>query len=139
MSGCQAMQLNRTVYRYQSVAADSSALQMRIKEIIQYRVHYGFRRVQVLLMREGFKNNHKRIYQLYQQQDPSLRDKRPRRNTAPQWRHPQTLAQRVNQMWRMDFMADNLLDGRRLRMLTVLDSFARESRQSNPIAGKSNF
>ena len=58
---CQAMQLSRTVYRYQSVATDSTALQMRIKEITQTRVHYGYRRVHVLLRREGFKDNHKRV------------------------------------------------------------------------------
>jgi putative transposase len=124
---CQAMQLSRTVYRYQSVAADSSALQMRIKEITQTRVHYGYRRVHVLLRREGFKDNHKRVYRLYQQQGLSLRHKRPRRNKAAQLRQPQMQAQRVNQMWSMDFVADNLFDGRKLRMLTVLDCYTRES------------
>ena len=106
------MQLSRTVYRYQSAAADSSALQMRIKEITQTRVHYGYRRVHVLLRREGFKDNHKRVYRLYRQQGLSLRHKRPRRNKAAQLRQPQMQAQRANQMWSMDFVADNLFDGR---------------------------
>ena len=79
------MQLSRTVYRYQCMAADSSALQMRIKEITQTRVHYGYRRVHVLLKREGFKDNHKR---LYRQQGLSLRHKRPKRNKAAQSRQP---------------------------------------------------
>lgn len=89
------MQLSRTVYRYKSVAADSSALQMRIKEITQTRVHYGYRRVHVLLRREGFKDNHKRVYRLYQQQGLSLRHKRPRRNKAAQLRQPHMQAQRI--------------------------------------------
>lgn len=121
------MQLSRTVYRYQSIAADSSALRMRIKEITQTRVHYGYRRVHVLLKREGFKDNHKRVYRLYRQQGLSLRHKRPRRNKAAQLRQPHMQAHRVNQMWSMDFVADNLFDGRKLRMLTVLDCYTRES------------
>ena len=105
------MQLSRTVYRYQSIAADSSALRMRIKEITQTRVHYGYRRVHVLLKREGFKDNHKRF----------------RRNKAAQLRQPHMQAHRVSQMRSMDFVADNLFDGRKLRMLTVLDCYTRES------------
>ena len=100
---------------------------MRIKEITQIRVHYGYRRVHILLRREGFKDNHKRVYRLYRQQGLSLRHKRPRRNKAAQLRQPHMQAHRVNQMWSMDFVADNLFDGRKLRMLTVLDCYTRES------------
>jgi putative transposase len=121
------MKLSPTVYRYQSIAADSTALQMRIKEITQTRVHYGYRRVHVLLKREGFKDNHKRVYRLYRQQGLSLRHKRPKRNKAAQLRQPQSQALRANQIWSMDFVADNLFDGRKLRMLTVLDCYTRES------------
>jgi putative transposase len=123
---CQAMQLSRTVYRYQSIAADSSALQMRIKEITQTRVHYGYRRVHVLLKRESFQDNHKRVYRLRRPQSLSLRHKRPRRSKAAQLRQPHMQAQRANQMWSMDFVANNLFDGRKLRMLTVLDCYTRE-------------
>ena len=84
---------------------------MRIKEITQTRVHYGYRRVHVLLKREGFKDNHKRF----------------RRNKAAQLRQPHMQAHRVSQMRSMDFVADNLFDGRKLRMLTVLDCYTRES------------
>ena len=61
---------------------------MRIKEITQTRVHYGYRRVHVLLRREGFKDNHKRIYRLYKAQGLSLRYKRPKRNKAAQLTRP---------------------------------------------------
>ena len=100
---------------------------MRIKEITQTRVHYGYRRVHVLLRRERFKDNHKRIYRLYRAQGLSLRYKRPKRNKAAQLRQPKTLASQINQMWSMDFVADNLFDARKLRMLTVVDCCSRES------------
>lgn len=118
---CTAIQLSRVVYLYRSVGRDNTALVMRMKEITQTRVHYGYRRVQIMLKREGHKDNHKRVYRLYREQGMSLRHKRPRRNKAAQLRQPKTLAQRINQMWSMDFVADNLFDGRKLRMLTVVD------------------
>ena len=124
---CAVIKLSRVVYLYQSTAPDDTALVMRMKEITQTRVHYGYRRVHVMLKREGFKDNHKRVYRLYREQGWSLRQKRPKRNKAAQLRQPKTLAQRINQIWSMDFVADNLFDGRKLRMLTVVDCFSRES------------
>ena len=124
---CAALKLSRTVYLYRSAAKDESALILRMKEITQTRVHYGYRRVHVLLRREGFKDNHKRVYRLYREQGLSLRHKRPKRNKAAKLRQPKTSALHTNQMWSMDFVADNLFDGRKLRMLTVVDCFTRES------------
>ena len=65
---CAVIQLSRVVHLYQSIARDSSALVMRMKEITQTRVHYGYRRVHAMLRREGFRDNHKRVYRLYQEQ-----------------------------------------------------------------------
>ena len=124
---CAALRLSRQTYLYRSIARDSAAVLMRMKEITQTRVHYGYRRVHVLLRREGFKDNHKRVYRLYREQGLSLRYKRPKRNRAAQLRQPKTLASHINQMWSMDFVADNLFDGRKLRMLTVVDCCSRES------------
>jgi putative transposase len=124
---CAAIQLSRVVYLYKSKARDSTALVMRMKEITRTRVHYGYRRVHVMLRREGFEDNHKRVYRLYRQEGLSLRHKRPRRNKAAQARRSQKAAQAINQIWSMDFVADNLFDGRKLRMLTVLDCYSRES------------
>ncbi len=124
---CAVIQLSRVVYLYQSVARDNTALVMRMKEITQTRVHYGYRRVHVMLKREGFKDNHKRVYRLYKEQGLTLRHKRPKRNKAAQLRQPKMLAQHINQIWSMDFVADNLFDGRKLRMLTVVDCCSRES------------
>lgn len=99
---------------------------MRIKEITDTRVHYGYRRVHVMLRREGHEDNHKRVYRLYQEMGLSLRLKRPRRNKAAKLRQPKQLAHAVNEMWSMDFVADELFDGRKLRMLTVVDCYTRE-------------
>ncbi len=65
---CAVIGLSRMVYLYRSVAADDTALAMRMKDITRTRVHYGYRRVHVLLKREGFKDNHKRVYRLYKEQ-----------------------------------------------------------------------
>jgi putative transposase len=124
---CAVIKLSRVVYLYKSNARDNSALVMRMKEITQTRVHYGYRRVHVMLRREGFRDNHKRVYRLYREQGWSLRQKRPKRNKAAQLRQPKKLALHINQIWSMDFVADNLFDGRKLRMLTVVDCYTRES------------
>ena len=124
---CAVIQLSRVVYLYRSVARDSTGLVMRMREITRTRLHYGYRRVHVMLRREGFKDNHKRVYRLYRQEGMSLRHKRPRRSKASQQRQPVIAAQRVNQVWSMDFVADNLFDGRKLRMLTVVDCYSSES------------
>lgn len=124
---CAALKLSRQTYLCRSSARNSTAVVLRMNEITQTRVHYGYRRVHVLLRREGFKDNHKRIYRLYKDQGLSLRYKRPKRNKAARLRQPKTLASRINQMWSMDFVADNLFDGRKLRMLTVVDCCSRES------------
>ena len=121
------LKLQRSVYYYQSQARDSQALSGRIREITQTRVHYGYRRVHVLLRREGFRDNHKRVYRLYREQGLSLRCKRPKRNKAVQPRQPRKPATQENQIWSMDFVADNLFDGRKLRMLTVVDCYSRQS------------
>ena len=115
------------MYRYQSRARDSSLLLMRIKEISAARVHYGYRRVHVLLQREGFKDNHKRVYRLYREEGLSLRFKRPKRNKSARLRQPKHHVTAINQIWSMDFVADALFDGRRLRALTVVDNYTRES------------
>ncbi len=75
-----------------------------------------------MLRREGWRDNHKRIYRLYSKQGLSLRLKRPpaqRRQPQPQGLYP-------NHVWGMDFVSDALFDGRRLRLLTVIDLYTRE-------------
>jgi putative transposase len=123
---CAVLRISRSVYGYRSQARDAKPLVLRIKEITAARVHYGYRRVHVLLRREGWKDNHKRVYRLYRNEGLSLRHKRPRRNKAARLRQPKQLVTAVNEIWSMDFVADALFDGRRLRALTIVDNYTRE-------------
>jgi putative transposase len=99
---------------------------MRIRDIAAARVRYGYRRVHVLLRREGWQVNHKRVYRLYRLQGLSLRLKsRKKRVSAVRAVQPPLTA--PNQRWSMDFMSDSLYDGRRFRILTLVDNMSRES------------
>ena len=88
---------------------------------------YGYFRIYIVLRREGWLANHKRVYRLYRQDGLSLRLKKPRRNVsaADCVRQPATAA--ANEMWSMDFVSDALFDGRRLRALTVVHTYTREA------------
>jgi len=122
----RVVKMSASTYLYKPVKNDDQALTMRIKDITATRVHYGYRRVHVLLRREGYLDNVKRVYRLYRQEGLSLRLKRPRRNKAAKLRQPKALAHAINEIWSMDFVADALFDGRKLRMLTVVDLYTRE-------------
>lgn len=124
---CAVVGLSRLVYYYRLVARDASALTLRIREISATRVHYGYRRVHVRLRREGWLDNHKRVYRLYRAEGLSLRHQRPRRHKTARRRQPLMQASAANMLGSMDFAADALFDGRRLRALTVVDQYTRES------------
>jgi putative transposase len=99
---------------------------MRIREIAQARVRYGYYRIYILLRREGWWMKHKRVYRLYQKTGLSLRRKRPRRHASAAQRVERIEAGAANECWSMDFVSDALYDGRRLRALTVVDNYTRE-------------
>ncbi|WP_297655995.1 IS3 family transposase, partial [Hydrogenophaga sp.] len=122
----RVVKMSASTYLYVSQCKDEGLLKARIKEITDTRVHYGYRRVHVMLRREGHMDNVKRVYRLYREEGLSLRLKRPRRNKAAKLRQPKQLAHAINEIWSMDFVADALFDGRKLRMLTVVDLFTRE-------------
>ncbi len=123
---CGALNTSRSWVRYRLVARDSGALCLRIREIAEIRVHYGYRRVHILLRREGWRDNHKRIYRLYRDQRLSLHLKRPHRNKSARSRQPVQQGSHPNHIWGMDFVSNALYDGRRLRLLTIIDLFTRE-------------
>jgi len=118
---------SRSAWYYQPRENDDAPLLRRIEEIAAVRVRYGFWRIFVLLRREGWKVNHKRVYRLYCQAGLNLRRKRPRRRKAAAHRLERTVLTAPNQVWSMDFVADALFDGRRFRALTVVDNFTKES------------
>lgn len=89
------VQMSASTYRYTSTKRDESALKLRIKEINNTRMHSGYRRVHVLLRREGHRDNVKRVYRLYREEGLSLRLKRPRRNIAAKLRQPNLLGKKL--------------------------------------------
>lgn len=123
---CRVIPIARATQRYQSQAQDQSALTMRLRDLARSRIRYGYRRLHVLLQREGWRVNHKRVYRLYRQEGLSLRLK-PRKKRVSGLRGPKPVATTPNECWSMDFMADRLVDGRRFRALTLVDNVSRVS------------
>jgi putative transposase len=123
---CRASGTAMSSMQYRSVRPPQEPLRSRIREIAHARVSYGHRRVHVLLRREGWKVNMKRVYRLYREEGLSLRRKRPKRRRAVQPRQERPAGRLPNERWSMDFMSDALADGRKLRVLTVLDTCTRE-------------
>jgi len=114
------------VHRYKSIRDDQAPLCQRIKEIAATRVRYGYRRIHVLLRREGWPINVKRVHRLYRLEGLNLRSKRPRRHVMAARRLEHLTACRPNQVWAMDFVSDALFNGKRFRALTVIDAYTRE-------------
>ncbi len=123
---CEVLRFERSSFYYRSRKNLQTELQMRIRELAASRVRYGYRRLHVLLLREGWQINHKRVYRLYKEEGLSLRLKSKKKRVS-QPRVPMPAAIAPNEIWSMDFMADRLASGRQLRLLTLVDNFSRES------------
>ena len=122
---CEVLSVDRSTYHYQSKRADQAGLKKRIKEICETRVRYGYRRVWVLLRREGWEVNQKRVYRLYRELGMQLRNKSPKRRVKAKLRSDRSVAVRPQEIWAMDFVHDQLATGRKLRILTVVDTYSR--------------
>jgi putative transposase len=114
--------------RYQSRRPSQAPLLLRLRELASVRVRFGYRRLTVLLKREGWPVNAKRIYRLYKEDGLVVRTRR-RTKAAQRQRRPLAAAQQPNERWSMDFVHDRLVDGRSFRILTVIDQFTRECLQ----------
>jgi putative transposase len=128
------MMIQRSSYHYQSRASGQEALRMRLREMASVRVRYGYRRLTVLLRREGWKVNAKRVYRLYKLEGLEVRTKK-RRKRATHARAAQAVASRASERWSMDFVSDRLENGQAFRTLTIVDQFSRECPAL--VAGKS--
>ena len=117
----------RSTVCYESVADPQTALRMRLRDLAMSRIGYGYRRLHILLGREGWEVNHKRVYRLYREEGLAMRKRPPRRRKACLKRELRPTAARKNECWSMDFMSDELFDGRRIRLLTIVDNHTRES------------
>ena len=126
---CLTFRFDRNSTRYQPKrSAYNELLTQRIKELCAARVRYGQRRIWVLLKREGWKANQKRVSRLYRQEGLSLRAKAPKRRRCATPRQVRFAPTAANHVWSMDFMHDRLMDERRrpFRLLTIVDVFTRE-------------
>jgi putative transposase len=122
---CTLVGLDRKSYRYRSSRDDDEAIRRRLRELASARRRFGYRRLGLLLAREGITINHKKLYRLYREERLTVR-KRGGRKRALGTRRPMTLPQDRNQRWSLDFVSDALADGQRFRVLAVVDDFTRE-------------
>jgi putative transposase len=124
--------LDTSTYHYKSRRPEQAGLEVRIREICKTRVRYGYRRVHVLLRREGWMINIKKTRRIYNELGLQLRRKTPKRRVKAKLRGDRKAAVGANDIWAMDFVHDQLPTGRRLRVLTIVDTFSRFSPVIDP-------
>ena len=122
---CGLVGIAPRVYRYRSTRGDDEDLRGRLRELSAERRRFGYRRLHVLLRREGWEVNWKKLYRIYREERLTVR-KRGGRKRALGTRAAMAIPQGPNQRWSLDFVSDALEDGRRFRVLCVIDDFSRE-------------
>jgi putative transposase len=123
---CRVVRVAESTFRYRSRREPRTVLRLRMREIAQTRVRYGYRKILTLLRREGWKVGKKLVYRLYREEGLGLRFKPRRRRRMGTHRQERFRPVAPNQVWSLDFVADQLADGRRFRALTVVDVYTRE-------------
>jgi putative transposase len=122
---CGLVGMEPRIYRYCSSRPDDAGLRRRLRELAAERRRFGYRRLHLLLKREGVTVNRKKLYRLYKEERLTVR-KRGGRKRALGTRAPMAIPQDPDQRWSLDFVSDTLTDGRRFRILCVIDDFSRE-------------
>jgi putative transposase len=122
---CRVISTDRTSVRYQAIRPDDAHLRERLRALTQERRRFGYRRLHVLLRREGHAVNKKRVQRLYREERLTVR-RRGGRKRAIGARRPIEIPLAANQRWSLDFVSDQMTDGRRFRILTVIDNCTRE-------------
>lgn len=122
---CSLVGLAPKVYRHQSRRPDAGGLRARLRDLAAKRRRFGYRRLHLLLKREGVIVNHKKLFRIYREERLVVR-KRGGRKRALGTRAAIAIPQGVNQRWSLDFVSDALIDGRRFRVLAIVDDFTRE-------------
>jgi putative transposase len=132
---CGLVRLHRASWRYRPRRASDAGLRTRLRELAAERPRFGYRRLHALLRRENEADgrarwpvNHKRVYRLYREERLSLRRHKRKRFRA-EARLPLVLPTQANQVWTMDFVRDELADGRKFRTLDLMDGYTREAPQ----------
>jgi len=124
---CRLIRQSRSTQRYRSTKDARLILRARLREIARTRVRYGYRRILVLLKREGWQVGKDLVYRLYVEEGLQLRSKRPKRRKMVVTRRERFDPKCPNEAWAMDFVSDQLTNGQRFRALTIVDIFSRES------------
>ena len=122
---CGLVGITRWINRYRSRRDSQDELRQRLRELAGNRPRYGYRRLTVMLRREGWKVNAKRVYRIYREENLGVRTAKRKKRSA-HTRVPLPEPGRPNQRWSMDFVSDRLADGRWFRILTVVDQYTRE-------------
>lgn len=117
--------VDRSVVRYRCKRGDDGAVRARLRALSAERRRFGYRRLHILLGREGVRINHKKLRRLYAEERLQVR-RRGGRKRALGTRAPMMRPEGANQRWSLDFVSDTLTDGRRLRILAIVDDFTRE-------------
>ena len=123
---CNVLQVDRSTVRYQSRNIDDGELRETIKRVSRERRRFGYRRIHVMVEREGYMVNYKKLRRIYREETLQVR-RRGGRKRALGTRKPMVLPDGPNQRWSLDFVSDAFTDGRRFRILTVVDDFTREN------------
>ena len=128
---CAVIAADRTMIRYQSVRPDDSSLRLRLRGLAQERRRFGYRRLFIFLRREGEPSGITRVYRLYREEGLAVRKRRTRRK-AIGTRAPILVEAKPNARWSLDFVHDQLENGRRFRVLNIVDDVTRECLASVP-------
>ena len=123
---CTLANLYRSTFQYEKQTGDDASLREALKVQAGKRRRFGYRRLGIMLEREGFYANHKKVYRIYTEEGLSVRRRRGRKR-AVGTRAPMLVPTGANQRWSLDFVSDALSDGRRFRTLNIVDDFAREA------------
>jgi putative transposase len=123
---CGLVGIARSTARYASRRSGDQELRERLRALAEVRRRFGYRRLHVMLRREGESVNHKRVYRLYREEGLSVR-RRARKRVSRAERLPALAPTAANQCWSLDFVSDGLSWGRKIRMLTIVDAYTRES------------
>lgn len=127
MRACRLAQLSRTGWYRRPRADDQIVLRTRIRELAHARPRFGFTRIWVLLRREGWLVNKKRVRRLYRLEGLQVRMRVRRRKHIALHRGPAPVPTAAQERWSMDFVHDQLADARPFRVLTTLDQWSRHS------------
>ena len=123
---CSALNVDRSTVRYQSCRGDDMELRDAMKAVAKERRRFGYRRLHVMVERQGWQVNHKKFRRIYREEKLQVR-RRGGRKRALGTRRPMIVPDGPNQRWSLDFVSDALTDGRRFRILAVVDDHTREN------------